>query len=357
MSTGAPAQTANTAPSGEGIAAAPEHDELAMFDMDPGEFKTAPPVDGDSLAKDIDGVTAELRGDAPEQPSGDAEVAGSAKQSDAQPDELGDLRRQAASFGYAPEDVQSLDADTIRTLLDAQQDLTLYAGRNARQFAPPQIPPQPWAPQPTFPQVAPPGYGPQAQPQPFINVPVDEQTFDKPFVDFAQTLQAQANQQLAVMQQQIAAQQQHMQRQQAAFWQAQQEARDHAESRELDAWMDRQGDAFKPLFGDSTQVKQNSPQFQVRAAIFQQVQQLNAQAAAVGRQLDQGWVKEQAAKAVLGSKYDFFKQQAQRQPIQQRQKQMVGRANGMSPKSPAKSGREAAGDRADDFFRSRGLLG
>jgi hypothetical protein len=79
------------------------------------------------------------------------------------------------------------------------------------------------------------------------------------------------------------------------------------------------------------------------------------QAAASGIPVNLDFVREQAAKQVLGSQYDYFQQQALRQPAAKRQSQMTQRANGQARK-PQSAGRDKAGDTADQFFRERGLL-
>ena len=366
VTTASPATTSN-APSGTGDIVGQQDDDLAMFDMDPGEFKAAAEPtaanNGAAAAAELDGISESMElghspGSPTEQPTKDDSNPTSAE-SDAQPDQLTSLRQQAQQFGYSAEDVQSLDAETIRQLVEAQQSLVLQAGAAAQsqQFQPNPwqqgVPQYPQAPQPQ------PYYGqpqPGAPQAPQVNVQFDESQFDPAFIGKMGEMQQQFNQHLQNLNQQNLAVQQHLQMQAQNFAIAQQRMRDQAESRELEAWVSKKGEAFRPLLGGET-LSANSPQIRLRQQLFTETRRLAQQAAAVGVSLDADSLREQAAKNVLGSKYDYFQQQAQRQPLQQRQKQMVGRANGIAPRTPGKSGRDAAADRSEAFFRERGLLG
>jgi hypothetical protein len=329
-----------------------DSDFADMMDHDASKFVEAPVVDGESLAKDADAIGEALD----ESPSPTKAPASSSSDksdsSDAQPDGITLLRNQAQQFGYTAEDVQSLDEQSLRQLLDVQSDLMGRAGQQPQQFAP-QFAPQP--------QQFQPGYGqqPQVPPQqiPFYKVDLPTEGVPEPYdptlVGKLNEMSAYYAQQLAQMQQNLAAQQQQaMQVQQAAFA-AQQLARDQADSRELDSWMEGQGDSFSPLFGGKN-ITPNSPQFKVRAQVFQEARRLQQQAYATNTPVDANWVREQAARNVVGKdRYEFFKQQAQRQPIAKRQGQMLNRANGTAPRT--RTGRDAAADNAEAFFKQRGL--
>ena len=211
---------------------------------------------------------------------------------------------------------------------------------------------------------------PQQYPQPQQQQPVqagvkvefDAENFDPKFVEKMTQLQDGFNGQLAGLQQQNQMLQQHLlqqqanyQQQQAAYQQQVIQERDNADSRALEAWIETKGDAFRPLFGNGSTV--SNPQFQARAMIFQETRRLQNQAAAAGQALDANWARDQAAQRVLGSQFTYFQQQAQRQPVAQRQSQMVGRANGMNSRGGQATGRDAAAARANQWYAEHGLPG
>lgn len=331
-----------------------DSDFADMMDHDASKFVEAPIVDGDSLAKDADAIGESL--DESPAPTKAPASSGTDKSdsSDAQPDGITLLRNQAQQFGYTAEDVQSLDELSLRQLLDMNSDLMGRAGPQPQQ----QFAPQQWQqPQQQFP----PGYGqqPQMQPQqiPFYKVDLPTEGVPEPYdptlVGKLNEMSAYYAQQLAQMQQNLAAQQQQAMQVQQAAYAAQQLARDQADSRELDSWMEGQGESFTPLFGGKN-VTQNSPQFKVRAQVFQEARRLQQQAYATNTPVDANWVREQATRNVVGKdRYEFFKQQAQRQPIAKRQGQMLNRANGTAPRT--RTGRDTAAANAEAFFEQRGL--
>ena len=286
---------------------------------------------------------------------------------DDSPGSLDQLRREAQALGFSPEDVQSLDATRLGALVDVQRQFALQGGwqnpnpQPAWPQAPWGGPTQPWTQQPGQPmpyQQAPPG-APGVQPQnPQQPDPLDPKTYldpavyDEKLVDYLGKMHNAYQQQMQAQQAQLAAVAQQMQMERAMM--AQQQAMLHAQakSRELDQWIESKGEAYSWLLGKGD-VQPNSPYARTRDAIFRAAAQMEAQAMAVGVPVDPAWVKEQAAKRVLGNQWDVSTQQAAREPAARRQRQAVARANGHVPSN--KPGRERAGDYAEQFFRERGM--
>ena len=284
------------------------------------------------------------------------------------PDAMTRLRNEAQSLGFRPDDVTSLDAANLAALVETHRRLAIQ-GAPAQQFAPPQPQfqqPQPgqwqYAPPPQFQQYPgqpgqPPAqvqFTPYAPPNPETFTEEAVQYFDGLNKHYAQQTAALAQQNQMLLQQQI--QRDQASQQQAAAWENQRVLqREYESSREFDRWIEQQGPAFEPIFGKGDSVLPNSPQVRVRDQVWRAAEAMQQRSLAAGVTPDMTWIRNEAAKQVLGQQYEFFQQQAAKNPSGQRPQQATMRANGRGVQAKAPSYEERkrrAGDFAEDYFRN-----
>lgn len=334
----------------------PETD-WTQLDVNENDLPTQPGAQPDpSVVAAADELQEELAGDNPnlKEATANAQSAPDA----AIPDALEQMRGEALSLGYRSEDVQSLDGERLRALVEVQRRLAMQA------VSRPQLPQQPWMQQQPLPPQQPWGFPPQQQayqqppqqpqvPQFQLQLPTDDpdptKNFDPALVEQLNQMNQFYGQQVAALQQHILTREQQAQQQQAMLMHQAQQQREFQESRDFDAWIEKQGESFAPLFGKGDAVQ--GPQLRARQEVYLRASLMERQAQAAGINVDKTWIRDEAARQVLGNQYDFFKQQAAREPLAKRQRQFTQRANGQNTKP--RSGRESAGSFVEQFFAER----